>query len=283
MRVASPKRAGHLPRLLPLPEQRGGVRKEDDRKNDHDDEKPLAWVVGDAVDRPPHDKNGDNQGPRSSVCQATDPNHAAHPLRMDHCDGTRPRPRSLGPFVRFLLYPPGTPTVRGGTRSITSSTVGRRGGLRQWSCWSISPGSVVETTRQESHVIFRMTRVMARPISGSARGRPRRDEGGAGDHGQGDEPVDAGVVSVGDQRGAVESPAGSEPDLGGDLVADEADHAGGREHPQVGERLGVQEALDRFVEGDAGGEEDRPRRRPSRRVSRRGSCGAGTRCQAGSR
>jgi hypothetical protein len=88
--------------------------------------------------------------------------------------------------------------------------------------------------------------------SGEAEG----NEGGAGDDGEGDEAVDAGVVSVGDQRGAVEAPTGSEPDLGGDLVADEADDAHQGKYPWVGQRLVMQESLERLVEGDASGEED---------------------------
>ena len=45
--------------------------------------------------------------------------------------------------------------------------------------------------------------------------------------------------------------------LGGDLVADEADHTGRREHPEMRQVLRVDEAQDRLVEGDAGRDEDR--------------------------
>ena len=87
--------------------------------------------------------------------------------------------------------------------------------------------------RHESQVILRITSVIARPMSGSAIWSAERDDDGAGDDAERDEAVDAGVVAVGDQRRAREPPPGAEPNLGGELVADEADHAGGREHPEV--------------------------------------------------
>jgi hypothetical protein len=64
------------------------------------------------------------------------------------------------------------------------------------------------------------------------------------------------VFAVCDQRGALEAVAGSEPYLGGDLVADEADHAGGSEQPEVGEGARVDEAFDRLAERDEGADED---------------------------
>jgi hypothetical protein len=45
--------------------------------------------------------------------------------------------------------------------------------------------------------------------------------------------------------------------VGGDLVAEEADESDGRQRPQVGELPWVDEALDRFVERDAGADQDR--------------------------
>ena len=83
------------------------------------------------------------------------------------------------------------------------------------------------------------------------------DEHGACDDAEGDEPVRAGVVAVGRERGAVETPRTAQPHLSGDLVADEADQAGRRENPEVGERLRVDQPLDRLVESDAGRHEDR--------------------------
>jgi hypothetical protein len=61
------------------------------------------------------------------------------------------------------------------------------------------------------------------------------DDGGAGEDAEADEAVDAGVFAVGDKRRALEPPAGAQPNLGGDLVADEADHACRGEQPEVGE------------------------------------------------
>ena len=57
--------------------------------------------------------------------------------------------------------------------------------------------------------------------------------------------------------GLCEPAPGAEADLRGDLVADEADHTGGGEQPQVGEVLRVDEPLDRLVQRDAGRDEDR--------------------------
>jgi hypothetical protein len=46
-----------------------------------------------------------------------------------------------------------------------------------------------------------------------------------------DEAVDAGVVAVGDEGGAVESFVGASSDLCGDLVSGEPDDTGGGEPP----------------------------------------------------
>jgi hypothetical protein len=75
------------------------------------------------------------------------------------------------------------------------------------------------------------------------------DDDRAGDDGEADEPVRAGVVAVGDQGGAVEVAPGTEADLRGDLVADEADDAGGGERPEVVDRLRIDEAVDGFAGG----------------------------------
>jgi hypothetical protein len=54
-----------------------------------------------------------------------------------------------------------------GHTQVSRPTKGRR--VAQWSWASIiSPGSVVETVRHESHVILRMTSVMTTPMIGSA-------------------------------------------------------------------------------------------------------------------
>src|SRR6266487_2979043 len=52
---------------------------------------------------------------------------------------------------------------------------------------------------------------------------PGRHDGGAGEHTEADEAVDAGVLSVGDQGWTAQPSAGAESHLGRDLVADEAD------------------------------------------------------------
>src|SRR5918999_5975506 len=78
----------------------------------------------------------------------------------------------------------------------------------------------------------------------------------AGDDAERDVAVGAGVVAVGDQGGAGEFAAAAESDLGGELVAEEADQAGGGEHPEMGQLLRIEEAHDRLVERDAGGDED---------------------------
>ena len=63
--------------------------------------------------------------------------------------------------------------------------------------------------------------------------------------------------AVGDQRGARQAPAAVEPDLSGDLVADEADHAGSCQHPEMIERVRVQKPIDRDGEREARRHEDR--------------------------
>ena len=84
-----------------------------------------------------------------------------------------------------------------------------------------------------------------------------RDHRGAGDHGERDICVCAGVRAVGDQRGAVEPAAGAGADDRGDPVAGEADRAGCAERAELVDVLGVEEAVDRLVAGDACGDEDR--------------------------
>src|SRR5438105_15265491 len=54
---------------------------------------------------------------------------------------------------------------------------------------------------------------------------------GAREDSEADEAVDAGMVSVGDEGGTVQPTSGAQATLGGDLVADEADDAGGGQEP----------------------------------------------------
>lgn len=51
--------------------------------------------------------------------------------------------------------------------------------------------------------------------------------------------------------------AGAKPNASGHLVAEEADDPGGGEDPEAGEVLGVDEALDAFIEGDECARKDR--------------------------
>src|SRR5215217_1291632 len=69
--------------------------------------------------------------------------------------------------------------------------------------------------------------------------KAERDDDRACDHREAHEPVDACVVSVGDERWARQTPPGAKPDLSGCLVAEEAEDAGGREGTEVVDRLRV--------------------------------------------
>jgi hypothetical protein len=60
------------------------------------------------------------------------------------------------------------------------------------------------------------------------------------------------MLAVSDQCGALEAATAAQPHLGCDLVAEEADHSGGGERPEVGQMFWVDKALDRLVEGNAG-------------------------------
>jgi hypothetical protein len=74
------------------------------------------------------------------------------------------------------------------------------------------------TVRQESGVILRMMRVMARPMRGSAIARLRA--AAAGDDTEADDGIDAGVAPVGDEGNAVWPPAGAEAYASGDRCRD---------------------------------------------------------------
>jgi hypothetical protein len=65
------------------------------------------------------------------------------------------------------------------------------------------------------------------------------------------------VGAVGDERRAVEAPAGPGADERGPPVAGEADGAGERQREEVLGLVRVQQAVDRLIAGDAGAGEDR--------------------------
>jgi hypothetical protein len=88
-------------------------------------------------------------------------------------------------------------------------------------------------------------------------GEAEGDRGGAGDDGEADVGVRAGVVAVGDEGGAVEATAGGGADAGGEGVAGPAEQAGGGEGDEVVDLLGVDQSPHRLDPGDAGGDEDR--------------------------
>ena len=132
-------------------------------------------------------------------------------------------------------------------------------------------------------VIRRITTVIASPISGSAIGGAERDRGGAGDDGEADVGVGAGVVAVGDQRRAVEPAAGPGADVGRDPVAGEADQPRRRQPDRAASGSAGRSAGDGLEAGDAGRDEDRERRRRARRAARPGRSAAGRRRRAGSR
>ena len=82
-------------------------------------------------------------------------------------------------------------------------------------------------------MIFRITSVIARPMIGSAIGAPSATTTALATTPSETNPSIARVVAVRDQRRADASrrPA-AEPHLGGELVADEADHARSGERPR---------------------------------------------------
>ena len=59
-----------------------------------------------------------------------------------------------------------------------------------------------------------------------------RDDRGGSDDAEGDVSVHVCVVSIGDECGAVESPAGTEANTGREFVADEADESCERSAPR---------------------------------------------------
>src|SRR6267143_6435390 len=70
---------------------------------------------------------------------------------------------------------------------------------------------------------------------------------GAGDDGERDVCVDAGMIAVCDQRRAFQPPPCAAAYQRGEPVASEPDHSGEREGEQVAGRGGVYEAQDRLI------------------------------------
>ena len=120
--------------------------------------------------------------------------------------------------------------------------------------------------------------MIRRPITGSAIDA-EPDEHRPGNHAQGHEAVDPGVVAVGDQCGARQAPSAGELHLRRDLVAGEADDPRRRQHPEMIECLRVQKPIDGNGKRVAGRHEDREHdERPA--SSRLASCGGRTRSRA---
>src|SRR6266545_5276810 len=71
--------------------------------------------------------------------------------------------------------------------------------------------------------------------------QPQADDGRADEDAEADEAIDACVVAVGDECGAVETLARPGADAGGNLVAEEADDAGGGEPPKMRQLAWVDE------------------------------------------
>ena len=89
-----------------------------------------------------------------------------------------------------------------------------------------------------------------------ANARAERDHDRARDDAQRNEAVDAGVIAVGDQRRTRQPPARAQPYLRGQLVTDEADDAGRRQHPEMRQVLRMDQTLDRLVQRDTSRDED---------------------------
>ena len=106
-------------------------------------------------------------------------------------------------------------------------------------------------------MILRMTRVMSRPMIGSAASTPRATTPALATTPSETKPSTRAWLPSATRAGLARRRPGAQPDLGGDLVADEADQPGEREHPQVRELLWVDQALDCLVGRDTGGDEDR--------------------------
>ena len=143
--------------------------------------------------------------------------------------------------------------------------------------------SVLETVLHDCQVTRRITSVITRPIIGSPIRAPSETTIALATTPSETKPSTRAWLPSAIMRRAREALAGAEAYLGGDLVADKADHSGGGQHPQVREVLRVDEALDRLVERHAALRRRSPARRRARRASRRGTSGGRTRSRAGSR
>lgn len=94
---------------------------------------------------------------------------------------------------------------------------------------------------------------MTSPTIGSAARHPSAAPCGAEEDGERGEAVGAGVQSVGDEGGGADPAAGADAVAGHPFVADEADHRGGGDRPQVGDVAGPEEPVDRLVRSQGGG------------------------------
>ena len=121
---------------------------------------------------------------------------------------------------------------------------------------TVQTGFYERTVCQLSQVMWRMVAVMARPMIGSAMGKPSPDHRGGGDDAQAYDGVGAGVQAVSDQGRAFQSASCADADSRRRRVADEADQARQREGEQVGGREWVDETIYGDPCGDAGGHED---------------------------
>lgn len=89
------------------------------------------------------------------------------------------------------------------------------------------------------------------------------DESGAHDDAERHEPVSSSVVPIGDERGTRESSSRSKSNLRRKLVTCQSDQPRRCEHPQVRYVLWVDEPLNRLVQRDTRGHEDREYHRES--------------------
>ena len=96
--------------------------------------------------------------------------------------------------------------------------------------------------------------VISRPTIGSASGKPSQTPSAPSNDREAGQAVGAGVIAVGDQRGAVDLAADPDAEHRDRLVAEEADDAG-RGHPaELRDGLRMEQPVDRLVAGDDGAE-----------------------------
>lgn len=82
------------------------------------------------------------------------------------------------------------------------------------------------------------------------------DTRGAEHHGKAGQPVDAGMVTVGDERRALDLAADADAEHGDDLVADETEHPGRCHDAEHVDLLRVDQPVDRLVAGDQRAEQN---------------------------